>query len=278
MLDEFFRMITDWSRTGDFFTTGSWFHLMWLAFILVVTLFVCRVYARRHDKAVDDSVVFFFGALLLVSEVYKQFFWLIKLEWRYDFGNLPFQFCDVPSWVMFIAPLCKEGKVKDALYKFLAFYGLLAGIAVMSYPDGCMTTNYITMLVHTMLWHSTMVIVGIYVIIAKGYGVNYKKELLPGLCTYSFFFTIALVLNETVGRKVNGYFNLFYISSRYGSTLPVLSLVYDGSQPMWRWHLLLAMYLLAFGLGASLLFFITKGIRSLIARGKKGGKKVQTAK
>ena len=269
MFSEMFRMITDWARSGPFFTTGSWFHLMWLGFIVIVTLILCRTFARRHDKAVDDAVVFFFGAMLLVSEVYKQFFWLIKLEWRYNFGNLPFQFCDVPCWVMFIAPFFKEGKIKDALYKFLAFYGLLAGTAVMAYPDGCLTTEYITMLVHTMLWHSSMVIVGIYVIVAKGYGVNFKKELLPGLCVYTFFLSLALILNETVGRKVDGYFNLFYISSRYGSTLPVLSMVYDGTQPLWRWHLLLVMYVLAFGLGASLLFGITKGLRSLGRHGKK---------
>lgn len=53
----------------------SWFHLIWLVIMIVVCIALGLTVARKRDQKADRIVVSVFSAILIVCEVFKQFFW-----------------------------------------------------------------------------------------------------------------------------------------------------------------------------------------------------------
>lgn len=261
-------LVTDWRWPDARPTVYGWYHIMWLVIMIIVTALLCYFLGRKHNKRIDDRVIFSIGTMLIVIEIYKQIFYTLDAG-HYQWYIFPFQFCSVPMYVAFIAPLIKNEKIKDAMYKFLASFGLLAGLAVMIYPGDCFATWYVTILIHTMLWHSSMVVMGVYLVVAKGYGKG-LKELLPASMLYVIILAVALIAN-VVGYHVyfkdpllnihNGKFYLMYISPYYDSPLPILSNIKETAP----YPIFLLCYLLAFIIGISLLWFVIKVIRKIIS-------------
>ena len=173
-------------------------------------------------------------------------------------------------YIALIAPFLKEGKVKDAMYKFLGFFGFLAGFAVMMYPDSCFGTNYITILIHTMVWHSSMVVMGFYVIFSKQYGKNILKEVIPGTIIYTILVIIAALANIIAYKTYfgtpknihNETFYLLYISPYYDCPLPILGTLKEQVP----YPVFLLLYVTAFALGISILWCAVFGIRKLVEK------------
>ncbi len=260
------RLVTGWTVNKTPTNYGI-YHLCCLAVMVVIIVLLCKFLASKKNKDTDDKVVFAFGALLVIIETYKQIFYTLDAG-HYQWYAFPFQFCSVPMYVMFVAPLFNEGRIKNAMYSFLATYGLIAGISVMLYPDSCFSTHYVTILIHTMVWHMSMVIVGIYLIVARGIGRSYKKDVLSGLWVFLTIVVIALVAN-ILGYQLyfknpelniyNEKLFLLYISPYYDSPLPILSNIKEATP----YPIFLMAYIAAFLLGVSAVYGIVKFIRFL---------------
>lgn len=263
------NLITGWQWPGERPVSYGWYHLMWVGIMIVATILLVKFVATKHDKRKDNIVIFSFGLFLVLIEIYKQIFYFLDAGY-YQWHAFPFQFCSVPMLVAFIAPLLKEGKVKEALYKFIAFFGLLAGLAVMTYPGNCFGTDYVVILIHTMIWHSSMVIMGVYLLVSRGYGKNYIKDIIPGFIVFAIIVAIAFIGN-IVGYKL--YFsnpelnvhgqslNMFYISPYDTCSLPILSVI----QTKVPYVVFFMCYLLAFLIGISILWSATRGVIAIKA-------------
>ena len=269
-----YEVKTGWTvstRPGNY----GWYHIMWLFIMVIATFLLCYFFGRKHDKKTDDKVVLSIGLLLFVIELYKQIFYWLEAGW-YRWYAFPFQFCSIPMFIALIAPWLKEGKVKDAMYKFLGFFGFLAGFAVMMYPDTCFGTDYITILIHTMLWHSSMVVMGFYVLYSKEYGKNIVKEVIPGTIIYTGLVIFAVLVN-IIGYKL--YFgtpknihgeSLFflYLSPYYGCPFPILGTLKEQVP----YPVFLLLYVIAFALGISIVWCAVFGIRKLSLKNKNNKK------
>ena len=264
-----YNLVTNWKWPGERPTSYGWYHIMWLVIMIVACILLCHFIGKKHDKKKDDIVIFSIGVMLVGIEIYKQVFYTIDAG-HYQWYAFPFQFCSVPMYVAFIAPLLKDGKVKDAMYKFLALFGLLAGVAVMLYPGDCLSTSYITILIHTMLWHSSMVVMGVYIIYSKGYGNKYLNELIPGVCVFSIIVLVAVLANIIAYKLYFGIpelnvrdetFFLLYISPYYRCALPILADIKEAVP----YPIFLFLYILAFAIGTSLIWSIVKGINKLVS-------------
>ena len=264
------NLLTDWliyyNKTEDgFFTNYSWYHIMWLIIMVTVSLILCLSFARRHDKKIDNRIIFGFGIFLIIIEIYKQIF-ITLINDSYQWSIFPFQFCSVPMYIAFLSGIIKKQKIKDAMYKFLSFFGLIAGLSVMLYPSSCFTTHYLSMLIHTMLWHSSMVIMGLYLIVSKEYCTNIRNilnELLPGLVIFILILITAITIN-VIGYNV--YFKntdqvlfLMYISPYYYSPLPILSVIKENT----NYFVFLLSYINIFIIGITILWLLAYGIKSL---------------
>ncbi len=130
----------------------SWFHLMWLGIMLVATVAVCLIWGRKHDAKTDRIVIGVFSVILVCCEVFKQLFWYAFYGY-YRWEIFPFQFCSVPIYVSVFASLVPSQKVREICYRFLAFFGIIGGLAVMAVPSAVLYTYFVAMSYHAMIWH-----------------------------------------------------------------------------------------------------------------------------
>lgn len=244
----------------------SWFHFVWLGVLVISCFLVIYFYARKHDDKLDEKVIFISGALLIIFEILKQIF-KYQTQGYYDWDDFPLQFCSVPMYFAVIIPLVKNKKHKEIIYKFLASFGLIGGLAVMIYPESVFNTQSIVMLIHTMIWHILIVLMGIYLIISRRYGKS-LKELLSPFILFTIVVLIAVIINFLAyklhfGKEnimIKGDFNLFYISPYYGNPIPILGDIKKAvSFPTF-----IFIYLLVFLIGAIVIWMFVYVIRKIL--------------
>ena len=268
----YFGFLQNWNWPEDGRpTVFGWYHIMWLIIMIIACVLSIHFLAKKHDKKIDNKFVFIIGAMLIGIEIFKQIFKFVA-NGHFDFNDIPFQFCSVPMYFAFIVPFIKSEKIKEAFLKFLASYGFLAGLAVMAYPSTVFNTSYIVITIHTMIWHSSMVVMGLYLIVSRGYGKRFK-ELIPPFIVFMCVVSFAVIANLTMyhaffknpSENLHGDFNLFYISPYYSNPIPVLGKIKE----VVSFPLFIVCYLLAFFIGVAIVWAIIYGIKKLITISKK---------
>ena len=274
-------MITAWKWDPSFLPKNGgamygWFFFMWIGIMAIECVLLLPV-AAKHDRKTTDRVVLIYGLVMLAAEIYKQVFFTVETG-GYPWHLFPWQFCSVPMFAAVVAPLLPDGRAKDAIYKFLAFFGLIAGIMTLILPEG-FYWDYVTITCHSFFWHTSIVVVGLYLIIANGYAKSVKsffREWLGSAAVYAAAIGVALALDTVWGlwlrNAVNTEltFNMFYISPFYVSSLPV----FRDIQPQAPYPVFLFLYVLAFCIGAAAIWFGAYAVRMIFCRRKAGKAKV----
>lgn len=203
-------------------TMYGWFHLLFLGILVVFIVLMIKQF-KHSTKREMDLFLRTVGGILLVLEIYKQLVFTLEGNiWDYQWYAFPFQFCSVPMYIMFIVSFLNEGKVKRAMYAFLATYSLFAGFAVMFYPvDVFISTLGIS--IQTMVHHGAMALVGI-VLLATGHVVLERKEVLRASSIFFMLGLVAFVLNVLL-YPIGETFNMFFIGPFYPTHLPILTLI-----------------------------------------------------
>lgn len=200
-----FEKLANWKwQTGDGFAPGifSWFHILWLIICIALCIVFAIIAKKIKDEKKIDLVILIVTSVLTCSEIIKQCMLHIGYYHYFRLDIIPFAFCSIPIYVGFVGSLVKAGKVKDACYKFLAFYGIVGGISVMIYPTSVLETYFVYMALHSMFWHTLLVVISVFLIVSKGYGRSFKDELLPPLTIFLSCVVVAIALNETLYYSV----------------------------------------------------------------------------
>jgi len=261
-------MLTDWMWDPSFLPKNGgamygWFYWMWMIIMAVELFLLLRYVAPKKNKKLNDRVIFIYGLIMVITEIYKEVFFCIE-HGSYHWNLFPWQFCSVPMFVAFIAPLVRNEKIQQSMYRFLSFFGLIAGISTLVLPEG-FYWDYITMTCHSFFWHTSITIMGIFLIVTQGYAKSLKnlgREGLSASAVFSVAVIIALALNCIAYplyfvRHKEYYFNMFYISPYYETSLPLFRDIY----PLVPYPVFLLIYLVLFCLGAFVVWFVTFSIR-----------------
>jgi len=216
----------------------SWFHILSLVFMVLFTVLICKLFAVKHSPAMDRKVVGVFAVLLVLGEIFKQLFWFEYYDY-YRFEIFPFQFCSVPIYVSVFASLVPSEKIREVCYRFLAFFGIIGGLAVMAVPSAVLYTYFVPISIHSMVWHSILVAMGVYLIVSRGYGQK-LKELVTPFYMYLGFIALALIGNVLVYKLHLGTpachegdnLSMFYLSPYYPTQFPLLGAVQEFSYPL----------------------------------------------
>ena len=184
------------------------FHLAFFGATLLLLVGIFALYRRIPAERLDD-IVFCAGLVLFVMELYKQLYYHTVLgNGYYNFAILPLQLCSYVLYLYLLLPLLPEGRVKNALYLFAALYQTAGGCVVM----GCPLFYYqVSLSVHTMLWHIVM----ITVVLLRGYGKSYFREVLPAAGVFLGVYAFGMALNvllAPLSENSVGPLNLFYLS------------------------------------------------------------------
>lgn len=266
-------MITAWKWTESFLPQNGgamygWFFWLWMGILALECLLLLKN-ASKHSKRTRDRIVLAYGILMLVAEIYKQVFFTVDAG-EYQWDLFPWQFCSVPMYVAVLAPLLKDGPVKEALYKFLSFFGLIAGILTLLLPEG-LYWDYVAFTCHSFFWHISIVVIGLYLIAANRYAQkkeSFIREMIPAALVFIISLIIALSLNviwwHLLSDRLKGgaTFNMFYISPFFTSSLPV----FRDIQPVVIYPIFLFLYIFAFCTGAAMLWFLVCGIQKLLRK------------
>lgn len=211
-----------WQKFKDFLVIPNespvhaygWYHFMWIGIILVSTFLLCFFVARKRNKKIDNIVITILGSLLIVLEIMKQICIYARYGQLMDF-TFPYQLCSIPMFVWIPAVLLPEGKVKKAFMNFLATIGLFGGIAIYIYPETVLTTDIAFLLVHTMVWHGVLIMLGVYVAVSQRLGKDFKEDVIYPYLVFIGCVAIAIVIN-IVGNSYDRGFNLFFLNYKYG--------------------------------------------------------------
>ena len=184
--------------------------------------------------------------MLLCAEIYKQ----IRLTTAYGsyvFWHFPWQLCSLP---MFLAPallFLKDINKKDAVFAFLASFGLLGGIAVFFDPSGLQyVQKELTVLSYA--WHISMILFGLYAF--SGIRGNINTGFRKACILYLSGCLIAVVLNLLLDRY--GEIDLFYINPLHNMS----QIVFRDLVPLFGNLPTILFYILMTILGAAILFYL----------------------
>lgn len=216
----------------------SWFHILSLVLMILFTVVLCKTLAVKHDPKLDRKVVGTFAVILVLCELFKQLFWW-DFYGYYRWEIFPFQFCSIPIYVSVFATLVPGDKVREVCYRFLAFFGIIGGLAVMAVPSAVLYTYFVPISIHSMLWHAILVAMGVYLIVSRGYGREIK-ELRTPFFVYLGFIALALIGNVLVYKLHLGTdacqsgdnLSMFYLSPYYPTQFPLLGLVQEFCYPL----------------------------------------------
>lgn len=248
-------------------TPFGWFHLLMLILVIATTILFC-VFFRNVDDKKFRKIILICWIIFIVFELYKEFTY--AMVWNFDeTGKLinvsyswyafPFQFCSTPFYILPFIVFLPKGKLRDAFMAYTASFVLFAGAIVMLIP-GDVFVDQIGINIQTMVHHGLQVVLGVYVAVynRKRYTGTFKeivKWYWPGLVVFAGMAAIAIILNESVfasGVLQDQTFNMFFISSHFPCTLPILSL-FANDIPYFAY---LIIYLFGFALVAAIMFLI----------------------
>ncbi len=243
----------------------GWFHLIWLG--LFVLCVIAAVRKKSHSEKELKTVLLIYGIGSLILELTKQIIWTVEVDpatmtavWDYQWYAAPFQLCTMPLYISLIAAALKPCGFRNALLSFLAFFTIVASIAVAFYPNTVFCT-YVEVNIHTMYLHIGALALSCYLLIS-GQVKPTKKSVIHGFFVFLVVTLMALILDIVVyqtGLCQDESFNMFYISPYFPCSLPVLDQIWayfiDRCYPAF-----LVLYLFALTAGGAIIF----GIVSLV--------------
>ncbi len=251
------------------------FHLTSVALILLAAALMVALRRRlpRGERALRWGLCLF-GVGLLALEIGKQVIYSYTPggSWAYNWDRFPFQFCSTPIYVALLALALPAGRPRSALLAFLGTYSPVAGCAVLLWPAVDVFHEVVFLNVHTMLWHGSMLLFGLYLWLSGAISPT-RRCAMGAAATYLPLPLLALALNEwegATGFAGDFTFNMFYIS-RFGDCgIPLLSQVQDAAP----YPVFLLAYIALLGMGGMLVILGMWGIR---LAGRRWGKQAAPA-
>ena len=180
-------------------TSYGFLHILFL--VLTVGILVFLIW--KIKKIAEDSVK---------EYVYKQIIYTyVHNDGSYQWYAFPFQFCSTPMYVCLLLPFIKNENIKEAMYGYIAIFGSIAGIMVMIYPEDVFIRT-LSICLQSMIWHSSMVILGIFILVKK-YDASKIKSVVSSLVVFGIFVILAQIMNITFYQMPLGSNILFIINN-----------------------------------------------------------------
>ncbi len=195
------------------------FHLIFSALSLIAIVAICY-FARKNKDGTFRVVMLCVGLFLLLSEVYKQLYYLYAEGGEgYDWDIFPFQLCSVPMYLSVAVGLMKKNKVRGTICDYLVSIGFLGGIMAYIEPSGILKSTYFS-LAHSCIWHALLIFMALYTLFTDN-ACRKIKDYGKSMLVLSGVVCTATALNVIFKSKND--FNMCYISPFYNTPLAVFS-------------------------------------------------------
>lgn len=182
-------------------------HLL-LLFVLTPLVVALAWRLRKCSEKTIRWILFGIGIALIVTEIYKQLFLTYVVEGTYCYADFPFQLCSMP---MYLCPLLlvMKDQTKKVCDTFLATFNLLGGIVALLEPSASFYP-YVTMTIHSVLWHQALIFIGCLLWFSGLCRWN-PPVFRKAVFLYLLFCAIAYSLNAALMKPSEGAMNLYFI-------------------------------------------------------------------
>lgn len=216
--------------------------------------------AARHLRNLSDSaskrLLLGTGIFLMLTEVYKQLLYALVISPdAYDWGVFPFHLCSIPMYLCVIGPLLRPGPVQKSIYSFMMLYNLLGGGIAFAEPSGLLHP-YATLTAHAMIWHMTLVFIGLYLMFS-GRGGFEIRDYKNATGIFLLLCCVAFAINLAFWKVSNGQLNMFFVGPKASSLI-----VFKQIAEVFGWYVSTIVYIPAVCLGAYLIFLGMRWFRS----------------
>ena len=223
------------------------FHLTFFIVGFLAVIFAAWKLRKLGDRG-SRILLFSCGLFLFVTEIYKQLFYFFYIgHGTYQWWIFPFQMCSVPMYFLLIGPFLKNGPVRRGMYHFMMIYNLLGGVSAYFEPSG-MVYPYLTLTLHSFLWHLTLVFVGLYLGLS-GQTEKRMKDFGSASITLLALCLAAFLLNLAFWKASGGTMNMFFVGPANSSLI-----VFKDISRVAGWYVSTALYIPVVVLGGFLIF------------------------
>ena len=245
-----------------------WFHLMFVAIMIGLTVFLCIKFRNTNDKTFR-RIVLICWITMVILELYKQFEYSYSLdtptiEWDYQWYAFPYQLCSTPLYALPFIAFMKDCKFRDAIIAYMATFSIFGGLATFCYPEQVFIST-IGINIQTMVHHGLQIVLGVYFIsyVRKKFSIKYY---LWGIPVFASFMALAIIVNElyVMILGTGETFNMFYVSRHFECTLPILDGIYEEV----TYIPFLLIYIFGFVLISAIIYFTSKLILFIIHKVK----------
>lgn len=199
-------------------------HLIFLGICLML-IFIALILTKNLNPKKIDKIVLILAIFVTLLEI-------AKITWNYQVARrrtvtlIPLYYCSIFIYASLMAGFGK-GRIKEAGYAFMAYGGLLAGLAFLVYPVTSLATQKLWHFLsfHSMIYHSIMFYVGLLLLVRR-YKVTKR-----GARGY-FVLTFLCCLLAYIINRIDGSSNLMFINKPIGSLKPLV-LVYNFSPKLY---------------------------------------------
>ena len=211
-MDYFSQMIGSLLRTTAWrMTPPPPYGLFHIGFTLigVCVSFLMAKKLRNLSERQHRRFMLGIGIFLMVCELYKQLLHCMVINpGQYSWGDFPFHLCSIPMYLCVILGFLKTSPFEKSLCSFMMLYNFLGGGISFLEPSGLLH-SYVTMTIHSLLWHMLLVFVGLYLYFSGRGGLEVKDfksatVVLLVLCMVAF--SLNLLFRELSGGSLNAFF------------------------------------------------------------------------
>ena len=231
------------------------FHLIFMLSAFAISAILAWRLRGVGDKG-NKRIFLSIGIFLLVSEVYKQLMYCLVVEpgGDYHWGAFPFQLCSIPMYFCVIIPLLKGGKVQKAMYNFLMMYNFLGGFIAFFEPSGLLH-GYVTLTLHSLIWHSLLVFIGLYIFFS-GRGGTERSDYLSATATFGILTLIAFIINCSFWELSKHSIKMFFVGP---GNSPII--VFKWISEQFGWVICTVLYIASVCVGVFLLVLLLRFLR-----------------
>jgi len=197
------------------------FHILWLAIILVFNVLIFFIFRNESEEKLIKAI-HFFGILMVIGEVWKQWFCYTHIFQReINLWFFPWQLCSMAMYLSFFLPLMK-GKFQDAAIVFLSTFSLFAAIIAILIPSDMLRPQLI-FASHGFIYHGIMIAESILSILIIKARIKRRKDIsfLPSAYLFLGMTAVAEVINiigYSILKDIHISPNMFYITPYYETT------------------------------------------------------------
>lgn len=244
----------------------GWYHMMWLL-ITVVSVILILVFTTQKNTTKQTRIfLIVFAVVMYIGEIHKQIVYSLYGDYGSNFTphfpweTVPLHFCGTPLYVVPLALVTKNKKLKDACLTYLATFAFIGGFGAMLFP-GEAYRDRLGNNIQTMVHHYFMIICAAF--LWRSGQIKSFKSFLHATYMFMVFLTIAVLLNTFFHHLSRGVINVFYLNPYKNdpTIIPVISKLI-ANQDLYVVGLLL--YTVTFIGAAFLLFLLAKYLNKFV--------------